>query len=835
MTEKEDIYVTGVTPRPTGLSDEEKMPIEAGSNSNISLNDGETKEDVFAQLRVLYLEHQLDFNFPQDLLIRAKEAIDNENADPNHEHTRQLVSEFHYQKHLALNDSPYPEVRSVVDPTDDPTTPVNTFRVWVLGTIFAILGTGIDQFFSLRYPSISIYSYLIQFLAFPCGLFMAKVLPTARIPLGPLSFTLNPGPFNQKEHILITIMANVAFGGFNGTAYVTYILQVLRLPAYYNDQSLVNNAGWQITLVLATQFIGYGTAGLARRFLVYPQSMIWPRPLAQIAINKALHNENGREGDMANGWRISRLKFFLYCFAGMFLYYWFPGYIFQALSYFNWMTWISPTDVVLAVVTGSVCGLGINPLSSFDWNVASVLIDPIITPFFSYLNLTVGMLFTTIFFVFPIFFKNVWNTAYFDPNSSSVFDNTGEAYNVSKVLNDDFTLNEEAYKAYSPPYLSASYAVLYMFFFAAYTAAISHTLIYNWNDLKIGYLSIKDGFTRGEWFKSSRDSFDDVHNRLMREYKDCPESWYLALLAISFILACVSTLYYPTGFPVWGIFLAIAFSLTLQVPLGMIMAMTNNEITLNVVAELIAGYTMAGKPIANMIFKMFGYVATAQSIQFCADLKLAHYSKIPPRLVFMAQVWATIWGSLTSIGVNDWQLSNIENVCTSAAADHMTCPGTSVFFTASVIWGVVGPQRMFSDGIYNATLYGFLWGFLLPIPFYFLAKRFPTSWVRNIHIPVFLSGSLNLAPYNNSYFLTGLYPAVFFNVYVKKRYQQWWQKYALVLTTSFQVAIALSALIIFFSVSYHPVTIDWWGNDVSFAGADGTSCALKAIPASGHF
>lgn len=142
---------------------------------------------------------------------------------------------------------------------------------------------------------------------------------------------------------------------------------------------------------------------------------------------------------------------------------------------------------------------------------------------------------------------------------------------------------------------------------------------------------------------------------------------------------------------------------------------------------------------------------------------------------------------------------------------------------------------MFSNGIYNATLYGFLWGALLPIPFYFLAKRFPTSFVRSIHIPVFLSGALNLAPYNNSYFITGLYPAVFFNVYIKKRYQEWWQKYALVLTTSFQVALALSALIIFFSVSYHPVTIDWWGNDVSFAGIDGASCALKAIPAAGHF
>lgn len=269
MSEKQGIYTTGVSPRSTtGLSDEEKTPVDTTGSNPSSLNEGETKEDVFAQLRALYAEHELDFNFPHDLLARAKGALDNEDADPNPAHTRQLIAEFHYQKHLAVNDSPYPEVRAVVDPTDDPATPVNTVRVWLLGTVFAILGTGIDQFFSLRYPGISIYSYLIQFLAFPCGLFMAKVLPTARVPLGPLSFSLNPGPFNQKEHMLITIMANVAFGGFNGTAYVTYILQVLRLPGYYNDQSLVNSAGWQISLVLATQFIGYGTAGLARRFLV---------------------------------------------------------------------------------------------------------------------------------------------------------------------------------------------------------------------------------------------------------------------------------------------------------------------------------------------------------------------------------------------------------------------------------------------------------------------------------------------------------------------------------------------------------------------------------------
>lgn len=48
--------------------------------------------------------------------------------------------------------------------------------------------------------------------------------------------------------------------------------------------------------------------------------MIWPKALAQIAVNKALHGQEGREDHIA-GWKISRYRFFMYCFGGMFLYY----------------------------------------------------------------------------------------------------------------------------------------------------------------------------------------------------------------------------------------------------------------------------------------------------------------------------------------------------------------------------------------------------------------------------------------------------------------------------------------------------------------------------------
>ena len=45
------------------------------------------------------------------------------------------------------------------------------------------------------------------------------------------------------------------------------------------------------------------------------------------------------------------------CFAAAFFYLWFPNYIFQATSYFNWITWITLENVKFVAVAGSMASL----------------------------------------------------------------------------------------------------------------------------------------------------------------------------------------------------------------------------------------------------------------------------------------------------------------------------------------------------------------------------------------------------------------------------------------------------------------------------------------------
>jgi hypothetical protein len=58
---------------------------------------------------------------------------------------------------ILEDDSPYPEVRSAVANTDDPSIPVATVRARTLGVIWAII-PGLNQFFFFRYPAVTVTS-----------------------------------------------------------------------------------------------------------------------------------------------------------------------------------------------------------------------------------------------------------------------------------------------------------------------------------------------------------------------------------------------------------------------------------------------------------------------------------------------------------------------------------------------------------------------------------------------------------------------------------------------------------------------------------------------------
>lgn len=147
--------------------------------------------------------------------------------------------------------SPIEEVRLTVSNDDDTTLPVWTFRMWFLGLFSCCLLSFLNTFFSYRSEPLQVTMISIQVATLPVGMFLARVLPTTKFKIpgfGNREFTLNPGPFNVKEHVLISIFANsgAAFG--NGTAYAIGIVDIIR--AFYH-RKISFLASW--ILVITTQ------------------------------------------------------------------------------------------------------------------------------------------------------------------------------------------------------------------------------------------------------------------------------------------------------------------------------------------------------------------------------------------------------------------------------------------------------------------------------------------------------------------------------------------------------------------------------------------------------
>lgn len=145
---------------------------------------------------------------------------------------------------------PIEEVALIVPETDDPTMPVMTFRAWFLGLTSCTLLIFLNTFFTFRTQPLTISAILMQIAVLPIGKFMARILPNKEFQVLGWRFSLNPGPFNIKEHVIITIFANcgVSFGG--GDAYSIGAITVMK--AYYK-QSLNFLCG--LLIVLTTQVI----------------------------------------------------------------------------------------------------------------------------------------------------------------------------------------------------------------------------------------------------------------------------------------------------------------------------------------------------------------------------------------------------------------------------------------------------------------------------------------------------------------------------------------------------------------------------------------------------
>ncbi|KAF6145113.1 hypothetical protein GIB67_013464 [Kingdonia uniflora] len=702
-----------------------------------------------------------------------------------------------------LENSPIEQVRLTVPTTDDPSLPCLTFRTWTLGLISCALLAFLNQFFGYRQNPLTVSSVCAQIISLPVGKLMAATLPTKliTIPIVGWTFTMNPGPFNLKEHVLITIFANSGAGG-------VYAINIITIVKAFYHRNLHPFAAFLLSQT--TQLLGYGWAGVFRRYLVDSPYMWWPVNLVQVSLFRALH-----EIDLRPKGGLTRLQFFLVVLISSFAYYIVPNYFFPSITALSFVCWIWTKSVTAQQIGSGLHGLGIGSVS-LDWSsISSFLGSPLAYPGFAVINTLAGF-FLIVYGVVPIaYWTNSYNAKRFPIFSSHVFDAEGTPYNISRILNEKtFSMDLTQYNSYSKINLSIFFVFSYGLSFATLAATISHVALFHGK-------SIWQMWRRTT--KSVNSQVDDVHTRLMKQnYKQVPQWWFHVILVL--MVGCA--LFACEGFnkqlqlPWWGILLACCLALFFTLPIGIIQATTNIQPGLNVITELVIGYIYPGKPLANVAFKTYGYISMSQAITFLSDFKLGHYMKIPPRSMFVVQLVGTLVASSVYFGTGWWLLESVEYICDPVKLPEgspWTCPGDDVFYNASIIWGVVGPLRMFARlGNYGATNWFFLIGLLAPVPVWFFARLYPDKkWIKLINMPIILGSTMSMPPARAVNYLAWGAVGLFFNFFVYRRYKGWWARHNYILSAALDAGVAFTAILMYFSLQIKDINgVSWWGLDL---------------------
>jgi OPT family small oligopeptide transporter len=365
----------------------------------------------------------------------------------------------------------------------------------------------------------------------------------------------------------------------------------------------------------------------------------------------------------------------------------------------------------------------------------------------------------------------------------------------------------------------------YALSFAAISAVLFHTILFNGQEIWVQARSIQG-------------TLDDNHTKMMRKYKPVPGWWYGALFLVMTGLSFATVCAWPTHLSWWALIVGLLIAIVWTIPIGIIYATTNIHLGLNVFTEYVIGYMQPGRPVAMMLFKTYGYITMNQAHSFLQDLKLGHYLKIPQRVSFSGQVIATLWSCIVQLAVVEWSLSNIENVCKVGQANNFTCPNGRVFFNASVIFGLIGPQRIFSGtATYSPLQYFWLVGAVTPFLIYFGARMFPKSKIRFFSAPIFFGGTNQLPPATPLSYLSWSLVGFVFQKVIRNRYRGWWMRFNYVTSAGLDVGLAICTIVIIAALNLTGTGFpDWWGNKAPTTTLDYLDKAVQQkVPAGETF
>ncbi|KAJ7831378.1 OPT oligopeptide transporter [Mycena olivaceomarginata] len=684
-------------------------------------------------------------------------------------------------------------VRDVVGFEDDPTMSTLTFRVICLSTIFVCLGAFTGQLGFYRTTSANFSVFFIVLISWPLGKMMERVLPDYRIPLGRFSFSLNPGPFSPKEHVLIGIAGNA---GSNGN-WATYLPANAKI--YYDidmNHAVAFFFGWAVSI------IGFSFTAFARQILIYDPAFIFPVSLQQVTVYRTIHNSTGGEANQ-------QMKGFWCICIAIFMWQFFPEFIFPMTAALAPICWIGGRNKAANFVGSGMGGMGV---LNFTLNVSNITSSIITQPFFVQAILFTGFLITMWILVPIAYFGHQWGSPTFSVMSNGLFTKNGSTYPFTFMLTKDGQLNQTRYNEVGLAYAGAQYLWCIFFAYATFISSFVWMCLFTGPQILAAVKSLFTG--------------DRVHNdrlsNMMKNYPEVSAKEWISLFAVTFVVLLLIVVKGHVYMPLFTLFVALAIGAVSILPMSLVYAISGYKVSVGYFNELVYGYMLQAPaasrhPLGQLTYRIISGNVWYDAQCLIEDQKIGHYMHVPPRDVVISQLFGSSVGLAGNYATMLWVLATRLDYLRETKVDpnaEWTGQDLKSYNTAGIQYALIGPHNLFADARYKPLWYGFAVGAAAPLLVWLLDRRFKKPQFHLWNTTIFFSnmskyrGNISTGP------LTQFCLGFVWNFWLYRYRHGFWKTWAYITGAALDTGFSLNLIVSFVSLGVAGVAMPaWWGNN----------------------
>lgn len=697
-------------------------------------------------------------------------------------------------------------------PLRDDGDPSLTFRSMVLATALSGFQAVMNQIYQFKPTLVTIQGTFIVLIAYFLGHAWAKFLPRGdrlearwrskggqgKIPtwISIVSF-FNYGEWGLKEHSICAITATAASNA--ATSSTVFSAQLLFYDLALSPTTVV-------LTVISIGLFGYGLCGVMRPITVWHVDAVYWSTLPTVKTLQGLHWQEVKSS--------KPMRYFWIAFVGMFLYEFFPAYIWPWLNAVSipCLASMKATGATAAVLTnlfgGSLNNEGLGLFSlSFDWQYLTSFNTSL--PLVLQAHSAVGY-FICFLAMLGIYYTNQWDSQSQPFMSTRLRSEDGGAYPTADVFIGGI-LDHDALSKYGIPMLTGTFAYSMFMANAAIGALVTHCFLFWGGDIKKTFKSAKEG------------RFDDRHHDYMaKTYKETPWWWFVAVLVISFILGLVVVITQDVTLPAWAYVVSLLLGAFIAPFSTILYSRFGNGIATNNLSKMLAGLILPERPIGNMYFASFSHNVILCTVNLSNDLKMGEYLKIPPRVMFLTQIYGTVLGGFINYAVMISIVTGNRELLINGDGDASWSGATIQSYNTNATSWALASYLYKAGGRYWLVPVGLGIGAAIVIAHrivYYFKPKIGRFDLLDINMPQLLQYA-GYIPYNASQtcvLFSQLIAGFFIQFYLRNYRPGIFKDYSYLVTGAFDGGSLLALFILSFAVFGAGGAIvkfpQWWGNN----------------------